>query len=216
MAQRWWTFVIWAAAAACAVFWVLRLGVSPIAVPSQAALALDAAPPSRADLSRLLGAPLQAASAAAAPEPEPVAESARFRLLGVIAGGRGAGGGVALLVVDGRPPRPYRVGAPIDAGLMVQSVTRRGVAIGPPGAPPSVRLELPPPPPPATGELPRLAPDGRVVGGGAPGALPPPAPPFPQPPLPGTYVVPGMPGMPVMPAPPPPEAVPPEAEPANR
>ena len=208
MAQRLSAFVIWAAAAACAVFWVLRLGVAPAAVPAGAALAQDAPAP-RADLARLLGAP-QALAASPAAEPPPVAESARFRLLGVIAGGRKAGGGVALLVVDGKPPRAYRVGASIDAGLMVQSVTRRGVAIGPPGAPTSVRLELPR----AAGarHRPAAAPGARRqrhrrqrrqrACRSCPRRRACPA--FPWP------------GTPVMPMPPPPEVLPPDPEPANR
>ncbi len=196
MAQRLWAFLIWAAVAAGVVFWALRLGVAPTAVPAGPAVAFDAAVPRAADLSRLLGAPPAAAAVAA---PVPVAESARFRLLGVIAGGRAAGGGVALLVVDGKPPRAYRVGAPIDATLRVQSVTRRGVAIGAPGAPASVTLELPPPPAAATGEPLRLAPDGSVIGG-APGAagLPPTSAAAP-PPMQMPFPPPGMPGMPGMP-----------------
>ena len=161
-------FVIWVAAAAGAVFWALRLAAAPIAVPPGTTLASAGGVP-RADLSRLLGTPPPVVATA----PLPAAESARFRLLGVIADGRppAAGAthsraaGVALLTIDGKPPRALRVGASIEGGLVLQSVSRRGAAIGPPGGPASVTLELPPLPSPATGEPVRLQPDGSIAGG---------------------------------------------------
>lgn len=183
-------FVIWAAAAAGAVFWALRLAAVPIAAPPGTTLAASGGIV-QADLSRLLGAPpLPAAVAAAASVP--TAESARIRLLGVIAAGRSAAAdavgtrsraaGIALLAIDGKPPRALRVGSSIEGGLVLQSVSRRGAAIGPPGAPASVLLELPPLPPPATGEPVRLRPDGSAIGV--------------QPGMPGAPGLPGMPGSP--------------------
>jgi general secretion pathway protein C len=68
--------------------------------------------------------------------------SSRFHLLGVVAdaGGHGA----ALIAVDGKPPKPYRVGAPIDQDLVLQSVGPRRATIAPSmTGPASVTLELP-------------------------------------------------------------------------
>jgi len=50
-----------------------------------------------------------------------------------------------------------RVGAHIDGDLVLKSVSRRGVQIGPLQGPATVSLELPPPAPPATGAPPHLA-----------------------------------------------------------
>jgi general secretion pathway protein C len=47
----------------------------------------------------------------------------RVRLLGVVT--QGAEDGAALLVVDGKPPRPYRVGAPVVGHWRLASVTPR-------------------------------------------------------------------------------------------
>jgi general secretion pathway protein C len=49
-----------------------------------------------------------------------------------------------VISVDGRPPRPYRVGTPLDQGLVLQSVRGRtaSIATGMAG-PPLLTLELP-------------------------------------------------------------------------
>ena len=65
--------------------------------------------------------------------------------------------GVALLAIDGKPPRAYRVGARVDQALVLQSVAGRTAAIGPVRGAPAVQLELPVLPPPATGNLPTAA-----------------------------------------------------------
>jgi general secretion pathway protein C len=68
--------------------------------------------------------------------------SSRFTLLGVVA--ESDGGGAALISVDGKPPKPYRVGAALDEGLVLQSVQARRAAIGASmQSPPAVTLELP-------------------------------------------------------------------------
>jgi general secretion pathway protein C len=187
-------FVIWALVAGSAVFWLLRLVVSAPQAPAQT-VAVSTASVLRGDLSRLLGAP-----PSAAPAGEPVADVAgRFRLIGVMAPrGDSAenGQGIALIAIDGKPARPYRIGAPVDGELVLQSVSQRGAAIGPRAAAPSVRLELPPLPAAATGTLPPAAAvftATATAGGAARPAAPPPVP---------------APPMPASPAPPP--AAPPE------
>ena len=75
-------------------------------------------------IARLLGA-VPVASAAA-----PVASIAsRFALVGVLAG-RQSGGGAALIAIDGQPARPFRVGATVDAGLVLQSLGQGQVQLG--------------------------------------------------------------------------------------
>jgi general secretion pathway protein C len=153
MVSRLAAFVIWALVAATAVFWGLRLLVSAPAAPSYAVAVGDAGAV-RADLSRVLGsAPSTTTAAAAAPE-----TSSRFKLLGIMAPrGTTAGpgeGGVALIAVDGKAPKAFVVGARLDDGLVLQSVSLRTASIGPAQGAASMKLELPALPPPATGTLP--------------------------------------------------------------
>jgi general secretion pathway protein C len=134
-------FVIWAAVAASAVFWLLQLWTSSPSVPSYTVPVATTAPP-RTDLTAALGAPAAAKQAAAPVEP---ALASRFKLLGVAAPREGGDStGLALIAVDGKPARGFKVGAPIDGDLVLQSVHARGAALGTKGAAPAVSLELPP------------------------------------------------------------------------
>jgi general secretion pathway protein C len=52
---------------------------------------------------------------------------------------------MALIAVDGKPARPFRVGATIDEGLVLQAVEGRRARLGPGvDAPSTLTLELPP------------------------------------------------------------------------
>ena len=147
-------FVIWSLVAAAVVFWALRFGVSSPQAPAFA-VPVDRAPPPRGDLARLFGAP---PVVAVAEEARPEAPS-RFRLLGVMAPrsstAEGTGAyGLALIAVDGKPPRAFAVGAKLDSDLVLQSVGLRTASLGTPQGARSVLLELPALPAPATGTLP--------------------------------------------------------------
>ena len=142
-------FVIWALVAASAVFWGLRLIVRSPEAPAYTVSVGDAASVG-GDLTRLLGTPPVAAAAVVA-TPE---MASRFRLTGVMAPKPPATQGVALIAVDGKLPRAFRVGAAVDGELVLQSVSLRTAAIGPPQGATAVTLELPPLPAPATGSLP--------------------------------------------------------------
>ncbi len=141
--------MIWAVVALSAAYWALRLLASPLAVPPHAAPAA-ASLAARADLTRLLGA---IATAAATQAP---AASSRFRLVGVAAPKSGAveDGGVALIAVDGKPARPYRVGSVVDGDLILAAVERRSASLGPRDGDATLVLELPVLPAAATGSLP--------------------------------------------------------------
>ena len=124
-------FVIWAVVAATAVFWGLRLLVRAPAAPAYTVAVGDAAAV-RGDLTRLLGtAPIAPPTAQATPE-----AASRFRLLGIVAPKQAAAGrtasaqGVALIAVDGKMPKAYAVGAPLDGDLVLQSVSLRTASIG--------------------------------------------------------------------------------------
>ena len=113
------TLVIWAIAAASAVYWVLRVSVSRETV----AVVPLAAPQVTVD-------PLQVARLLGARPSSPIVEASlasRFSLQGVVSGT--PGGGAALIAVDGKPAKPFRVGSPVDEGLVLQSATPRSVTL---------------------------------------------------------------------------------------
>jgi general secretion pathway protein C len=143
--------LVWAGVAGSAVFWGTRLLAQPAPVPTQAAVAVPGVA-AGADLSRLLGAEPAPATATASAEPVPPPEASRFQLLGVVAARQSARSeGVALIAVDGKMPRAYRVGAVVDGVMVLQAVQARAVQLGPKGAAAVVSLELPALPPPSTG-----------------------------------------------------------------
>ena len=77
--------------------------------------------------------------------------------------------GLALIAVDGKPPRAFAVGAKLDTDLVLQSVGLRTASLGSPQGARSVLLELPALPAPATGVLP---PPGAAPAAPAPPPLP--------------------------------------------
>ena len=77
-------------------------------------------------MARLLGVPAAGAAAARAPA---ASLTSRFALIGVLAG-RSSGGGAALIAVDGQPAKPFRVGAVVDEGLVLQSLDPRQARLG--------------------------------------------------------------------------------------
>jgi general secretion pathway protein C len=179
MAARWVAFLTWALVSASLVFWASRLLVPATPAPPHTQLATSAAGP-RGDLSALLGQVAEAAVGVAAPEAPPA--NNRFTLVGVAAakGAAGSREGLALIGVDDKPPRAFRVGAVVEGEWVLQSVSARGAQLGPRGGAAAVVLELPPLPPPATGVLGAEgggpAPPGGPVGGAVPSGLPPGAP----------------------------------------
>jgi general secretion pathway protein C len=96
----------------------------------------------------LLGADPVVPVAAAAPAP---VVDTRLTLLGVVSprGSRAQREAMALISVDGKPARTYRVGAVVDGNRVLQSVSLRGAEIGQRGGPALVSLSLPAAPAPA-------------------------------------------------------------------
>lgn len=189
MAARLSAFLVWAALAASAVFWSLKLGnTSPVAPGHTVPVGEGVVPP--ADLTRLFGA----APVAPVETVAPTAESSRFQLLGVVAPRGAVQPAVALIAIDSNPPRPYRVGSPVDGDMVLQRVEPRAALIGPRGAEPALRLELPPPPVAATGTL--AAPPAL-----GPAVTPRPPAPVVQPPMPAAASDPATAGSPPPPVP---------------
>ncbi|HEY8356040.1 MAG TPA: type II secretion system protein N [Ramlibacter sp.] len=132
------TFALWLLAAACAAFWALRLGSGPeVAAPPAPGPRTVAVDP--AAVGRLLGGVPTAPGVVIA---APVATLAsRFQLIGVAAGAS-SGGGAAVIAVDGKTAKPYRVGSVVEEGLVLQSVQGRRAVLAQ-GGTPAVTLELP-------------------------------------------------------------------------
>jgi general secretion pathway protein C len=160
MVSRLLAFVLWALAAASAVYWGLRLTASPLAVPSQA-MPVVAQVGSPGAVVRMLGggrSPTDPAQSAPPPE------SSRFRLLGVMAPPEGRSGpGVALLSIDGKPPRAYALGSVVEGELTLQALGQRSATFGRGSGGAAFTLELPPLPPPQTGAPQALPPDQGIV-----------------------------------------------------
>lgn len=129
------TLALWALAGASTVYWGLRLSARPAGWPAPVSAPQPVAPDAQA-LARLLGAVPSAPAAA------PSAAS-RFVLEGVLAG-MVSGDGAALIAVDGKPAKPFRVGATVDQGLVLQSLARRQARLGPAlGGEATLVLEMP-------------------------------------------------------------------------
>ncbi|MDM0045342.1 general secretion pathway protein C [Variovorax dokdonensis] len=133
------TTAVWTLAAACLVYWGLKLAAPPDsmppATPVAAALAVDTD-----DVSRVLGA--TGAAPAVAPGPD---AGSRFVLLGVVADVDQQG--AALIQIDGQPPRPFRVGQELGSGYVLQSLDKRAAALGARlDTPTLLTLRLPDPP----------------------------------------------------------------------
>lgn len=129
------SLLVWGAVAFSAVTWGLRWSATG-AAPSNATAAAQTLPEVDATAAaRSLGAaPVQAAAT-------PTLAS-RFQLQGVMSGGPNAG--AALIAVDGKPAKPYRVGAVVADGMVLQSVEGRRISVGASmDGPQTLLLELP-------------------------------------------------------------------------
>jgi general secretion pathway protein C len=112
--------VLWALVAASALYWIWRVRTSPVVSAPVAGSSVEQTIDSQA-VARALGATGERTTAGEA--------SGRFVLRGVVTQGPDAG--AALIAVDGKPPKPVRVGAPLpDAdGWTLHAVTPRGATL---------------------------------------------------------------------------------------
>jgi general secretion pathway protein C len=178
------TFALWLLAAAGGVYWALKF-VQGTVTPANAAV-VTTAPVATVDsqaLARGLGGGLGATAVTAA-SPAPVVTSSivasRFVLTGVVEGST-ARQSLALIAVDGKPARPYRVGAQLAEGVVLKSVLRRQATLsGTAGKADAVTLDLPkpnatgavaaaipytPPPPPPVQLPPVIVPTSPAMAG---------------------------------------------------
>lgn len=131
------TLLLAALAALSATYWALKsthANSVSTAIPASGFSALDPMA-----LARALGGGGVVAPVGGAP----AAASVAYALVGVLADS--VHGGAALIAVDGKPAKPYRVGAAVDTNLVVQSVTgRRAVLATSMDGPAQMTLEMPP------------------------------------------------------------------------
>jgi general secretion pathway protein C len=131
------TFGLWTAAVAAVVFWGLRLAAPPDAPLPPVVAAPQASVIDPTAVARLLGAVSHEAPVAVTPD-----AASRFALLGVVADT--VQHGIALIAVDGKPPRPFRVGSQVTDGYVLQTVGMRSATVGAgAGAVSAFTLQLP-------------------------------------------------------------------------
>lgn len=143
------TFVAWLLAASSAVYWALQFAQGP-AAPSAAVTVSTSKPSGTAvvdaqALARGLGGGVVAAGTSGAPAPASSIQAGRFQLTGVVVNRSGqAQTSVALIAVDGKPARPYRVGTTLAEGVVLHSVAAgKAMLSNDAQTPPALTLELP-------------------------------------------------------------------------
>ena len=114
---------LWALAAGAAVFWALRLASPAQAVAAAATMPRPSVAADSDSVARLLGVLPASRTAAVAPE-----AASRFALSGVVADPSQQG--AALISIDSKPPRPFRVGSAVGDNYVLQSVGLRSATIG--------------------------------------------------------------------------------------
>ncbi len=121
-------FILWALTAVSASFWFAKVSGTSRDPVTARTIASDTPAPQTADLARVFG-PSGTSSAGATISPGlPAADpAARLRLFGVVA--NRAQSGVALISIDGQPPRPYRVGSALEGGWTLQKVGSRSATL---------------------------------------------------------------------------------------
>lgn len=154
-------FLIWALAVGSAVAWGLQWSGRFLNTPRGTSSTVgggvggsESATVDSSAVARLFGAVEAPTVASVAPT-----TASRLSLLGVIASAATAAD-AALISVDGKPAKPFTIGATVIEGLVLRSVTPRKAMLGATGdAAPSITLDMP-----QRGEA--AAPSGAASGAG--------------------------------------------------
>ena len=145
------TFVLWLLAGASVVYWGLKFVQGP-AAPANATAALPGGVSNAVDaqaLAKGLGGgqvvATDSGATGAGSAPASSINASRFALTGVVVSRAGdSRSSVALIAVDGKPARPYRVGANLADGVVLHSVgPSKAMLAGNAQAAPDLTLELP-------------------------------------------------------------------------
>lgn len=155
------TFLTAALAGLSAVYWALHLSSSEpnrqtTSVPSGVDFSTATSPNDSTNLGPLLGAE-QATAGVVTAELNRTPDVGRFKLLGVLA--YKTQEGYALIAIDGKPAKPYPVGATLEEGWILKSVAARSAILDPGTDEPTIVLQLSPTPatttpPAAAGAIP--------------------------------------------------------------
>jgi len=135
---RWLAWVIWSVVAAGLGAWAFYAFMPARSTPEQASPA-DMPPASRGDSTGTRNAPPAQDANLLAPALAPASPGDRFKLVGVAVGGGGAG--LALIAIDGRPARAFRVGAAVDGDIVLRQVAAGGATLGPRGGGAAISLQ---------------------------------------------------------------------------
>jgi general secretion pathway protein C len=206
------TLLIWLLVGLCAAYWAFKF-VTTKPVEATAALAAPTGVVDSKAVGKLLGA-----TDAVAGKPANTPASTKFVLFGLASSAGGQG--VALIALDGKPAKPYRVGSAVADDLLLKSISKTGVMLATSlQAADGVTLELPARKPANIGPIATLANPGAANPTGNPSGNPsfnPSVPPFVPPVLPpvmpsAAVIPPQVPAAPVFTAPMPPGAILPSA-----
>jgi general secretion pathway protein C len=134
------SLVMWTLVSASALYWGLQVFTTAPAAPPHTQT-VPTAQGLHGGLTRLMGADVPVPVAAAATPP---AADARYALVGVLSPHPAAAAreGLALIAVDGKPAKAYRVGARVDQDNVLQKVGPRSAALGPAGSAAAVSLQI--------------------------------------------------------------------------
>ena len=131
MESRRLTFLIWTAVAASVGAWALY-AFGPLGSNSSQTSASQTPVTPRGGLTGPAGVDVAPTAPVLAPALPPVAASGatgdRFRLVGLVAASGNEG--LALIAVDGKPARAFRVGTVVDGDIVLREVTERGATLG--------------------------------------------------------------------------------------
>lgn len=210
------TLLIWLLVGLCAAYWAFKF-VTTKPVEATAALAAPTGVVDSKAVGKLLGA-----TDAVAGKTANTPASTKFVLFGLASSAGGQG--VALIALDGKPAKPYRVGSAVADDLLLKSISKTGVMLATSlQAPDGVTLELPARKPANIGPIAILANPGAANPTGNPSGNPsfspsfnPIVPPFVPPVLPpvmpsAAVIPPQVPAAPAFTAPMPPSAILPSA-----
>ena len=133
---RLFTFFVWAAVGLCAAYWAYKF-VTTQAVAATAAVAAPAVVVDTKAVAKLLGATDNVAA-----KPAITAPNVKLTLFGLATTRNG--NGYALIAIEDKPAKPYRVGAQVTDDLVLKSISKvDAVLASSNSAPDGPKLELP-------------------------------------------------------------------------
>jgi general secretion pathway protein C len=133
---RLFTFIVWAAVGLCAAYWAFKF-VTTKPVEATAAVAAPAVVVDTKAIAKLLGATDSVANQGIY-----IASKVKLSLFGLATSPTGQG--IALIAIEDKPAKPYRVGAKVTDDLVLKSISKVDAVLAASAtAPDGPKLELP-------------------------------------------------------------------------